>query len=207
MMEWAPLWCFLFIDNATYAYTAAFGVAAFDMLCLTYIQHKMGKIQEWPKPLDLIFLCVFGLLTILAWIYQESVETIELYSGTAINAFLAIGFFVSWLLGRPVVRGYQVEKLGEEKASHPVMVHMASRMSVMFTIAFSSAALISAIWPESDWAMLICNLTVGGALLTAYHFYPAYVKNNTDEIAALYEDEIAEWEAKHPEINFAGELA
>ena len=125
----------------------------------------------------------------------------------AVNLALAVGFFVSWLLGRPVVRGYQVDKLGEEKASHPVMVHMASRMSVMFTIAFSSAALISAIWPESDWAMLICNLIVGGAFLTAYKIYPAYVKNNTDEIAALYEDEIAEWEAKHPEINFAGELA
>lgn len=123
------------------------------------------------------------------------------------QCILALGFFVSWLLGRPVVRGYQVEKLGEEKASHPVMVHMASRMSVMFTIAFSSAALISAIWPESDWAFLICNLILGGALLTAYKIYPAFVKNNTDEIAALYEDEIAEWEAKHPEINFAGELA
>lgn len=207
MMEWAPLWCFLLIDNVTYAYTAAFGVAAFDMMFLTYVQRKIGKITEWPKPLDVIFLFVFGLLTILTWIYQESVETIELYSGTALNTGLAAGFFISWLLGRPVVRGYQVDKLGEEKASHPVLVHMASRMSVMFTIAFSSAAVISAIWPESDWTFLICNLLVGGALLTAYKFYPAWVKNHTEEIAALYEDEIAEWEAKHPELNFAGELA
>ena len=106
LMEWAPLWCFLLIDNATYAYTAAFAVAAFDMLFLTYVQHKMGRMATWPKPLDVIFLSVFGLLTILAWIYQESVKTIELYSGTALNVWLALGFFISWLFGRPVVRGY-----------------------------------------------------------------------------------------------------
>ena len=157
--------------------------------------------------MDAIFLSVFGLLTILAWIYQENVETIELYSGTALNTGLALGFFISWLLGRPVVSGYQADEVGVEKASHPVMVHMASRMSVMFTIAFSAAAVISAIWPESDWAILICNIAVGGALLTAYKFYPSYVKNHTEEIAALYEDEIVEWEAKHPELNFDGELA
>eukprot|EP00986_Skeletonema_menzelii_P000860 scaffold243_cov140-Skeletonema_menzelii.AAC.2 len=46
MMEWAPLWCFLLIDNVTYAYTAAFGVAAFDMLFLSFVQYKMGKLQE-----------------------------------------------------------------------------------------------------------------------------------------------------------------
>jgi hypothetical protein len=207
IIEWAPLWCFLLIDNAVYAYTAAFAVTVFDVMFLTYVQHKMGKIRVWPKPLDIIFLTVFGLFTILAWIYQESAETIELYSSAAISAGLALGFFVSWLLGRPAVNGYVVEKFGEEKASHPVMVHMASRLSVMWTIVFSSVAVISGIWPESYWSFFICNLIVGGAFITASHFYPAYVKKDPDVIAALYEDEIAEWEAKYPELNFDEELA
>ena len=206
MIEWAPLLCFLLIDNATYAYTAAFGVVVFQVF-VSYVQHKRGEFLEWPKPLEIIFVVVFGLLTTLAWIYQESVETIEEYSGPAINAGLALGFFVSWLLSRPVVRGYQVDKLGEERASHPILVHMASWLSVMFTVVFSSIAVIGALWPEGDWTFLICNLAVGGAFLTAYKIYPAYVKNHTEEMAALYADEIAEWEAKHPELNFDGEMA
>lgn len=87
------------------------------------------------------------------------------------------------------------------------MVHMASQLSVMFTITFSFAAVIGTIWPGSDWSDLTCNVVNGVAMLTAYRFYPAYVKNNTDEFAALYEDEIEEWEAKHPELNFDAELA
>lgn len=200
MMEWAPLWCFLFIDNVTYAYTAAFVVVVFNLF-LTYMQHKMGTFAEWPKPLDVIFVAVFGLLTILTWMYQENVETIEKYSSAALNGGLALGFLVSWLFGRPVVRGYQVYKLGEAKASHPVIVHMASRLSVMFTVAFASIAVIATIYTDSDWTFLICNLIGVGAILTAYRFYPAYVVKHADEIADLYRDEIDEWEAKHPEEN------
>lgn len=103
--------------------------------------------------------------------------------------------------------GYQVDAMGEAKASHPIMVHMASQLSVMFTIAFSSAAIIGAIWTKSDDAILICNVITGLAMLTAYKIYPAYVQNHMDEFAALYEDEIAEWEAQHPELNFDAELA
>lgn len=206
LMDYAWIWCLLLIDNKTYAFTAAFGVGVFNVF-LHYTQYKMGKTLHWPKPLDIIFAGVFGCLSILSWAHLEDPETLLLYLGPAINSGVALGFIVFWLLGRPVVTGYQVDMIGEAKASHPVMVHTASQLSVMFTIAFSSAAVFGAIWPESDWAVLICNVVTGLAMLTAYKIYPAYVKNHVNEIAALYEDEIAEWEAKHPELNFDAELA
>ncbi len=201
LMDYAWMWCLLLIDNLTYAFAAAFAVGVFNVF-LHYIRYKTGKTLYWPKPLDIIFACVFGLLSILAWAHLEDPETLLMYLGPALNGGLALGFFVFWLLGRPVSTGYLVDAIGEAKASHPILVHMASTLSVMFTIAFSSAAIIAAVWPESDDAILISNIIPGLGMLFAYKIYPAYVQNHTDKFAALYEDEIAEWEAMHPELNF-----
>jgi hypothetical protein len=42
------------------------------------MQHKIGTFAEWPKPLGLIFIAVFGVLTltILTWMYQDTVEIV-----------------------------------------------------------------------------------------------------------------------------------
>ncbi len=206
ILEWAPLWCFWLIGNVTYAYTAAFVVVVLSF-CLTFVQKRMGELTTFPKPLDVIFVVVFGSLTFLSWAYPNNVDTIERYSGSALNGGLALGFLVSWSFGKPVVRGYQVDKLGEEKASHPVLQHIASWLSLMFTAAFASVAIIGAIFYGSDWALLFSNLILAGAFLTAYRFLPAYVKDHTEEIASLYRNEIDEWESKYPETSFEKELA
>jgi predicted negative regulator of RcsB-dependent stress response len=77
----------------------------------------------------------------------------------------------------------------------------------MFTAAFASVAIIGAIFYDNDWALLFSNLILAGAFLTAYRFYPGYVKEHTEKIASLYRNEIDEWESKYPEISFETELA
>ena len=201
VMEYAPLWCLLFIDNATTALTAAFFVTCCQ-LALSYFQFKSGRISVYPKPLDIVFTSIFGLLAISSWVFMDNADKIEKYLGAFVNSSLGLGMFFSLIVGHPVARGYQVDNVGEAKASHPVFVHMAARTSVMLGCAFSFAGIASALYPESEDAFLITNLVIGAAMLTAYQLYPAHVFGNVEEFAAMYDDEIAEWEEKHPDVDF-----
>lgn len=67
-------------------------MVAFNLF-LTYMQHKIGTFAEWPKPLGLIFIAVFGVLTltILTWMYQDTVEIV----------WSSHRLLFSWKFGRP----------------------------------------------------------------------------------------------------------
>ena len=69
------------------------------------------KLTTWPKVLDVIFISLFGVLTILAWADQKRDEVYKYWSGAIINGGLLLGIIISWLCGRdgnPALFGFVV---------------------------------------------------------------------------------------------------
>ena len=176
----------------------------------------MGKTASWPKTLDIIFIVLFGILTILAWTLPENRDTIKYFANVIINGGLALGVAITWMAGHPFIRSYIEDNVGVEGSTYPVVKHMVTRLTSMWLLAFTVMALVSlppAIMyvqgNPSTTAFNVCNIIsyiiLGCCLTIAFWLYPAYFEKHQEDIAKNYEEEIAEWEKEHPNHEFSQE--
>jgi len=84
----------------------------------------MGRTASWPKTLDIIFIVLFGILTILAWTLPENRDTIKYFANVIINGGLALGVAITWMAGHPFIRSYIEDNVGIEGSTYPVVKHM-----------------------------------------------------------------------------------
>lgn len=170
---WLPLVLTLAADGALLAYSAAFVAAWANVFCFSFAWYDRGRTYSWPKTLDLAFIVVTGVFTMLAWyLPDDGVARVHImvygFSDAMVCGGLVIGVGVAWALGYPFVRSHVADSVDEEGLSHPVLKHFVRRLTAMWLVVFSLMALVTLVPAilhaeadvDGDTAKTICLVSV-----------------------------------------------
>lgn len=216
---WLPLLLSLAADGALLAYTAAFVAAWANVFCFSFAWYDAGRTRSWPKTLDIAFIVVTGVFTMLAWyLPKDGVNRVHTlvydFSDAMVCGGLAVGVGAAWALGYPFIRSHVADSVDEEGIGHPVLKHFVRRLTAMWLLVFSLMAVVTLVpaiihveGDDDGTAKTICLVSVyiilAFGLLATYWLYPAYFDKHIDEVADLYPKEMEMWNAEHPDHEYA----
>ncbi len=133
IMGFAPLICGFVFSDFRLGSSVALGIALLNFV-LSFLSYRAGRTKTWPKVLDVIFISLFGVLTILAWADQKRDEVYKYWSGAIINGGLLLGIIISWLCGHPFVEDYMIDSLGTDRTglTFPLVRHLFVFLSLTY---------------------------------------------------------------------------
>jgi hypothetical protein len=162
--------------------------------------------------LDVIFVFMFGILTIVTFAYPPSVEILKYFSGVILYSTFVIGISIMWFVfGRPFCQDYAADEVGIEALSHPVVMLYVRINTGMWLIVFIICILISLPSgiiqsngvrdPQTAFiiSMALSPIMFAFGFIFSYWLFPRYFYANMDKFTGPYEKEIDEWVLKHPD--------
>ena len=209
----APLFIGQFVDNFKIAASAAMGVAIFSA-CLSLVMYKLGRTNSWPKPIDVMFFILFGIQTIVVFAKPESNDFWRFWGGAYFNFCAAFLIVVLWVLGKPFTKPYVEDMYGLVAATHPFSKHAIRIGTTIWLITFFLIGLLSlpggisqASGNPSDAALAAATIGTPilfvSALVASFVGLPWYLHAYQGKIFERKQNEVLEWNAKHPDEKFA----
>lgn len=217
ILGWAPLIItFIVQDNFKIMFLSAFVVGCFNLFFVTVILYKWNKTRSWPKTLDVIFVVVFGVLTLVTWIFPDTVDFFKNFAGLIINVSLAASVAVTWLFGYPFIKTIIADEVDPIALTHPLVKLMIQIQTGLWLGIFTVCALISipggVIYlkgGDTKLAFLVGTIvssivTVVGLIFSMWLF-PAYFFAHPEKFDGPYEKEIDEWMEEHPDHEYSNQ--
>lgn len=215
-LSFVPIFIGQFIEDFQIAAAAALGVVVFNTL-LSFMMYKLGKTKSWPKPLDICFFVLFGIQTIVVFAYPESGDFWRFWGGAYFNLTAFLFLSVMWCFGKPFTKTFAEDEYGKIGVTHPVCKWAVKITCGVWVAAFGIMGCLSLPagvaqqrgTPSTD---LLAIFTYGSVVVTvlalsiSFMLLPWYMEKYEDKIMDKHMDEILEWNAKHPDEDWAIEF-
>ena len=214
--SYIPLFLGQFIEDFQIAAAASLGVVVFNAL-LSFMMYKLGKTQSWPKPLDICFFVLFGIMVIVVFAYPASADFWRFWQGVYFNFASFLFLSVMWCFGMPFTETYVEDEYGKIGVTHPVCqwgiaINCGVWVASFFTLGCLSlpAGIAQQLGKPSTDLLAISTygtiVVMVSALSFSFMLFPWCMEKYEDKIFHKFMDEILEWNAKHPDEDWAIEF-
>ena len=172
------------------------------------------KLITQPKVLDVSSLTTFGIVTILVWSFPKEMDHNFLFSYLDVWIFggFVVDISIAWgCFGVRFTEQYTKDTYSEEELSHPSTDWGLRVMTIVYLVAFAALAgfgvAIGVFTMNGNitWALALRPIqwsTFGVfTSLMQYVIVPKYMKSKRFQkmLTEKYPDELAAWEAAHPD--------
>ena len=150
-MDWLPLIVFYalqgsvpFTENCLIP-----TICGFVAILFSYLRNQVDPIVIFPKVLDVGFVVIFLVLTIICYAGGGSAQyLLGIWSNALMNGFLALIMYLSCVVNRPFVLAYAIEAgLPPQYATQPIILYGMKKGTMEWTYAVGLMAIVSCVAP------------------------------------------------------------